>query len=180
MNACAHACACSTPAPARRRLGPALLVALLLTGTLTTGTAYAFWAATASGAATAQSASAVALGVSATSTPTASLYPGRTEDLAVRLSNPNPYPVSLTTLTAASVSSSDPVACPATSITLPAAVTTALLTGGYTLPTPLGVPAGATGTAASLSGFLTMATTAPDGCQGRTFTVTLAFSGSQA
>lgn len=144
------------------------------------GVAYAYWAATGTGTATAGSATALPLGVSAVTSPTATLYPGKTEDLGLLLSNANPYPVSLTKLTAAAVASSDPVACPVANVVLPAAVTAALATGGYTLPTPVSVPAGATATAASLSGFITLAATAPDGCQAKTFTVSLSFSGSQA
>lgn len=143
------------------------------------GIAYAYWAATGTGTATAGSATALPLGVGAVTNPTATLYPGRTEDLGLLLSNDNPYPVSLTTLTGATVASSDPAACPPDNISLPADVTAALATGGYTLPTPFSVPAGATASAASLDGFMTLAATAPDGCQARTFTVSLSFSGSQ-
>lgn len=163
---------------ARRRtaLVVGTAVALLAAGNV----AYAYWSATGTGTAAAGTATAMPLGVAAVTNPTATLYPGKTEDLGLLLSNDNPYPVSLTTLTAATVASSDPAACPASHVVLPAAVTTALGTGGYTLPTPFSVAAGATAVPASLVGFLTLATSAPDGCQARTFTVSLSFSGTQA
>ena len=168
-----------TPAVRRTSTRAVVAVAAALALVWGGGVAYAYWAATGTGTATAGSATALPLGVSAVTTPTATLYPGKTEDLGLLLSNANPYPVSLTKLTAATVASSDPAACPASNIVLPAAVTAALATGGYTLPAPISVPAGATATSASLSGFLTLAATAPDGCQAKAFTVSLSFSGAQ-
>jgi hypothetical protein len=156
-----------------------VLVAAALALVWSGGVAYAYWAATGAGTATTGSATALPLGVSAVTTPTASLYPGKTEDLGLLLSNQNPYPVSLTKLTAASVTSSDPAACPASNVVLPLPVTAALASGGYALPAPVAVPAGSTAVPASLSGFITLTATAPDGCQARTFTVSLSFSGSQ-
>ncbi|MCU1624721.1 MAG: hypothetical protein JWL79_3566, partial [Frankiales bacterium] len=41
------------------------------------------------------------------------------------------------------------------------------------------INAGATSATQTISGLLTMATTAPDGCQGKTFTATLNFTGTQ-
>lgn len=183
---CSCSCACARPrrrgrharraSPARRVLAGSLLVTLL-SGT---GVGWAYWGATGAGAATAQAATAVPLQVDATGGTPASLFPGRTASLSFLLSNPNAYPVSLTTLTAAAVTSSDEAACPGTWVTLPEAVTTALAAGGYALPSPVAVAAGASGTPVTLDGFLTMDPAAPEGCQGRTFSFALSFSGSQA
>ena len=168
-----------TPAARRTSTRTIALVASALAVVWGGGVAYAYWAATGTGTATAGSATALPLGVSAVTTPTATLYPGKTEDLGLVLSNANPYPVSLTRLVAASAASSDSAACPASNVVLPAAVTAALAAGGYTLPTPFNVPAGSTATSATLPGFITLAATAADGCQAKTFTVSLSFSGTQ-
>lgn len=173
---CTSGCACSRRRPPLRSAIAVGVALALVTGT---GVAYAYWAASGTGTATTGSATAAPLGVAAVASPTSTLYPGKTEDLGLVLSNTNAYPVSLTTLTAATVTSSDPVACPAASITLPLEVTAAFATGGYVLPTPVAVPAKSTATPATLTGFITMAPTAGDGCQSKTFTVSLSFSGSQ-
>jgi hypothetical protein len=135
------------------------------------GVAYAFWSASGSGAGTVKATSAVPLTVTSIATPLADLFPGKTDDLGFTVTNTNGYRVSLTTLTAISVTSSDQTACPASNITLSASP-------GYTLPTPVNVAANSSA-GGTLSGLVTMATSAPDGCQGKTFTVNLAFSGAQ-
>ena len=43
----------------------------------------------------------------------------------------------------------------------------------------LAAPAGATSAAQSIAGVVSMASSAPDGCQGVTFTITLDLAGSQ-
>ncbi|MCA1719842.1 MAG: hypothetical protein LC779_01595 [Actinobacteria bacterium] len=155
-------------------------VSALLAGNLLCGVAYAYWSATGTGAGTVKATTAAPLGVAALTSPLADLYPGKTDDLGFLLSNSNGYPVSLTKLTAVTVTSSDQVGCPGgTYITLPAAVTTGIAAGGYVLPTAISVPAGATATSASIAGLITMATSAPDACQGKNFTVALSFTGSQ-
>lgn len=144
------------------------------------GTAFAYWSSVGTGAADIQAGTAAPLGVSSSALPVADLFPGKTSDLGIVVSNSNPYPVSLTTLTAISVTSSDEASCSgSTYISLPTAVTTGMSGGGYVLPTAISVPAGSTSTAATLTGLITMTTSAPDGCQGKTFTVSLSFTGSQ-
>lgn len=169
---------------ARRR--PRLLlhsaVAVVATGAaavLSSGVAYAYWAATATGNVQAGAMTAAALRVSAAGAPSASLYPGRTEDVAFTLANPNPYGVRITTLTAVTVTSSDAAACPSSNIVVSSTVSAAVAAGGWALPTPISVPAGSSGVPGTLSGLITMTAAAPDGCQGRTFDIALTFSGSQ-
>jgi hypothetical protein len=95
--------------------------------------------------------------------------PGQSAPLTLTVANTNAYPVLLTNLTSASVVSSDTSACASSNVTVPSPGS------GYSLR----VPAGSTGTALSLPGFVTMVAAAQDGCQGKAFTVTLAFSGAQ-
>ena len=135
----------------------------------TSGVAYAFWSATGTGSGTVSSASAQLLTVSAAATPVTDLYPGRTVDLGFSVANPNGYRVRLSALAAASVTSSDPAACPASSIALGAP---------GPLPTPVEVAGGGTASG-TVPGLVTMVAAAPDGCQGKTFTVALTLTGSQ-
>lgn len=159
-----------------RALAPVLVLAVGTAG----GTAYAYWSAEGAGTATVKSTTAQPLVVAARAAVAADLYPGRTVGLGFTLSNPNIYPVELTTLTGLAITSDDEVSCPGgTYLSVPPEVTTGLSAGGYVLPTPIPVAAEASGTAAELAGLVTMSTSAPDGCQGRTFTVELAFSGTQ-
>ena len=153
------------------RVAPRAAALITVPAVLCGGTAaWAFWSATGSGSATAKGATAVALGITANSTSVPGLVPGKSGSLVLTLSNSNAYPVTLTTLTSATVTSNDANACPHASVTASSAG------AGYNLQ----VPAGSTGTTVTLPNFLTMSTSAPDGCQGMAFTVTLAFTGVQS
>ena len=144
-------------------------------------TAHAYWTAAGSGDGQVQVQTALVLPVTAASAATGALHPGATRDLGFSVANPNSYAVSLTTLTAAAVTSSDEAGCKgATYLLLSEPVTTALASGGYALSSPILVPAGDPATAGSLPGLVTLSTTAPNACQGVTFAVTLTFAGSQA
>lgn len=162
-----------------------MTAATLLAGFLVTGVAYAFWTASGTGTAVVGSASAVSIKVSSLAVPLADLYPGKTDALGFTLTNPNPYPVSLTGLTAVSVTSSDPTSCPLVdAVTSRPNVTVnspyaPLPSGGYLLPSAITVPANNGTATGSLPAFLTMTTDAGNGCQGRTFTVTLTLTGMQ-
>lgn len=150
---------------------------LLLVGS----TAYAYWTAAGVGDGQIGVRTAAPLSVTTTAAVPGELFPGATRDLGFSLANPNPYAVSLTTLTAATVTSSDEAGCPgATFLVLPEPVTTALASGGYQLVSPILVPAGHPATSGSVPDLVTLSAAAPDACQGVTFTVALAFSGSQA
>lgn len=143
--------------------------------------AYAYWSAEGSGTAAVKSTTAQPLVVAASAVVAQGLYPGRTVGLGFTLSNPNIYPVELTMLTGLAITSSDETGCPAgTHLSVPPEVTTGLSAGGYVLPSPVAVPADASAVPAELANLITMGTTAPDGCQSKTFTVELAFSGSQS
>ncbi|MBK5306260.1 MAG: hypothetical protein JJD92_06180 [Frankiaceae bacterium] len=145
---------------------------------LVSGVSYAYWSSTASGTATIGSTTAQPLVVSSIATPLADLYPGKTDDLGFTVKNDNAYPVRVTALTGVSVASSDSAACPVSNLTLSSAISP-IPVGGYQL-TPVVTVAGGGGTATgTLPGLVQMNTTAGDGCQGKTFTFTLTFSGTQ-
>ena len=140
-------------------------VITLLTGV---GIASALWSATGSGAGNAKSITAQSVTVTA-ATGTADLYPGFTAgDVFFTVTNPNPYPVTFTTMAAGTVVSGTPGACPASNVTVTGAT-------GLTLT----VGAGATLTGQSIANVVSMAAAAPDGCQNVTFTIPLTLTGTQ-
>ena len=143
-------------------------VALFSVGTV--GTAAAFWSAAGNGQGQARSLSAVQLTITA-ATGAADLFPGFTAgDVSFTVSNPNPYPVTFTAYSGATIVSADPTNCPNANVSVAASgsVTPGLVVG-----------ANASGVAGSIPDIVSMATTAPDGCQGKTFTVTLTLTGTQ-
>lgn len=129
------------------------------------GVGYAAWSATATGSSEARSTTAQTLTVTG-SLGAADLYPGGSGTAHFSVRNPNPYPVRLTTASFGTVASDEPSACP------DANVTAANKTG---LTLDIAADAAAT---LSIPAAVTMATTAPDGCQGRTFTVTTTLTGT--
>lgn len=131
------------------------------------GVAWALWSASGSGSATATALTAQTITVNAV-TGSASLYPGASDgDLSFTLTNPNPYPVQFTSMTAGTVTSGNP-SCAASNVTvLPAT--------GLTL----NVGANSTSSTLTIPNVVSMASAAPDACQGVTFTIALTLTGSQ-
>lgn len=156
------------PDPGRRRRVTAVAAwttALLLPA----GVGLAVWSASGSGPGSAEARTAQALVVTA-GTPVADLYPGATGSVHLSVANPNPYPV---TITGGSVT----------------AVTGVTGAAGTCSPSDFSVGSGtvaSTGVPASgsanvtVTGALTMRTTAGDGCQGATVAVTATVTGSQS
>jgi hypothetical protein len=135
---------------------------------VTGGAAVAMWSSTGSGSGNAKALSAVSITVTA-ATGTADLYPGFTQgDVSFTSANPNPYPVTFTSMTSGSITSSDQTNCPASNVTVTGATGLSLL-----------VPAGATSQAGTISNVATMNALAPDGCQGVVFTIGLTLTGAQ-
>jgi hypothetical protein len=145
-----------------------VVIGIVTVITLGAGAAAALWSANGSGSGTARSVNAQTITVTA-ATGAADLYPGfNGGDVHFTLSNPNPYPVTFTSMTPGAITSSDP-ACAVTNITVAA-------------PTGLSIPvlAGATNVAASIPNVVTMDSAAPDGCQGVSFTIALTLTGIQS
>lgn len=133
------------------------------------GVAFALWTAQGSGSGSARAVTANSITVSA-ATGAADLYPGFAGgDVHFMLTNTNPYPVLFDSMTPGTITSSDPTGCPASNVTVASA------TG-----LSLAVPANGTSTAQSIVDVVTMASAAPDACQGVTFTVALTLTGLQA
>lgn len=151
----------------RKRKFATIVVALsVITGG---GVVYALWSANGAGPSQAKALTAQSITVT-TATATADLYPGFTlGDVFFTLTNPNPYAVTMTSMTPGTVTSSNPGACPASNVTVIGA-------SGLTLV----VGASATSPTLSIVDVVSMSAAAPDGCQGVTFTIALTLSGSQS
>lgn len=133
------------------------------------GIAWAAWSANGSGSGRAQSVTAVSITVTAVSG-TADLYPGFTDgDVYFTLTNSNPYPVRFTAMSSGTVTSSDTTACPSANVTIDASAS------GLALD----VAANSTSATLSIADVVNMAASAPDGCQGKSFTITLTLTGTQ-
>ena len=133
------------------------------------GLALASWGATGTGSGRASSLSAQSLTVSA-ATGAADLYPGFNDgDLYFTINNTNPYPVRFTSMSAGSVTSNDTSACPSSNVTIDPTAT------GFTLD----VAANSTSGTLTIPNVVNMSAAAPDGCQGKFFTIVVTLSGAQ-
>lgn len=132
------------------------------------GVSLASWTANGSGYSQSKASTAQMLVVTAT-TGAADLYPGFTGGRGYfTLTNPNPYPVTFTSMTAGTVTSSDPLGCPSSNVTAADAT-------GLSLP----AAANATSTTESIANVVTMVAGAPDACQGIIFKISLTLTGAQ-
>ena len=131
--------------------------------------AFALWSSSGSGSGTAKALNAATVTVNGAAG-SADLYPGFTAgNVSFTLNNPNPYAITFTSMTAGTVTSSNPAACPASNVTVGSGT-------GLTLV----VAAGATGLTQSVNDVVSMLASAPDGCQGISFTVVLTLTGAQS
>jgi hypothetical protein len=155
----------------RRRLRRITAASVFL-GMLAAGSiAYAVWTASGTGAGYAQARTAQALSTLDASADTAAdLYPGATGDVKLRIDNPNPYPVEVTSVTGTGAITSDQgVACDAST-----GVTFADQTG-----LTLSVPAGGSALF-TLNGAVSMTNASDDSCQGAIFTIPVSLSGGSS
>jgi hypothetical protein len=147
------------------------VIASGLSVVLIAGVAFAAWTASGTGSGTAKALSAQTVTVQA-STGTADLYPGSTGAVYFTLNNTNPYSITFDKVTAASVtSSSDEVACPNANLSINPSLPVTGLT--------LAVGANTTSAPEHVADLVKLAHTAPDGCQGKSFTISLTLTGSQ-
>ncbi|MDT7785902.1 MAG: hypothetical protein QOF58_4321 [Pseudonocardiales bacterium] len=82
----------------RRYVRRGVIVFAVMTAALGSGVAYAAWTSSGSGSATTKAGTAQAPVVSGGAVTTGLLYPGGTGDAVVTVSNPNPYPVIVTSV----------------------------------------------------------------------------------
>ena len=168
----------------RRRVGVVVAVTILLTGG---GVAVASWTATGTGQGSARAANVTGLVVSA-GTPLGALYPlpadatpstgygsGTTGSVATTVTNPNPFPVTITSATVGSVTTS-----PLTGRTCAAGSVLPTASAPITLSPPVTLAANSGPTAVTVPGALHMVSTAEDGCQGATVPVPVTVTGASA
>lgn len=144
--------------------------ALAAAGAILTGASvgYALWSTTGTGTGRATSLTAQAV-TAVGSTGVADLYPGFTDgELYLQITNPNPYPVTITQVTPSGVTSSDPTGCPSSNVTADSL-------SGLSFAVP------ANGSASHVvPDVVNMASSAPNGCQTVTFTIDVTVTGTQA
>jgi hypothetical protein len=144
-------------------------VTLLILGVV--GLVYAAWTAsgTGSGYAKAQNAQALTT-VDVSATTPATLYPGATGDVLIRIKNPNPYPVRVTDITGNGTITPDAghaAGCTTTGVTF-------TNQSGLTID----VPGNNGETETTLTNAAQMSNSSSNGCQGATFTIPVSLSGA--
>lgn len=155
------------PTGGRALTGKSLVLAAVgavVLGTVT-GVAYAAWSVSATGSSEAKSGTPVTGTVTA-STANGDLYPGGDAPVYFTVSNPNSFPVTYTQASFGTITVDDATACPASNITV---TTTAV---------SISLAAGATSTVQTPAGAVALSSAAPDGCQGRTFTIATTLTGT--
>jgi hypothetical protein len=154
-----------------------LLISILgsvLVISATPGIAYAVWSATGSGSGA--GAATVAQGLVVTPvTPAganASIYPGGPAGpVFFNIQNPNPYAVTITSLTWSTPLSTNVSSCPSSNVSLdPGAPTTVSIS----------VPANSTASNVQINGVIDLAHAAFNGCQGVAFVAPVTISGTQS
>lgn len=130
---------------------------------------YAAWTTSGSGSGYAKAGTAQALStVDVSASTTASLYPGSSGNVLIRIANPNTYPVRVTAVTGSGAITADSGH--------PGCVTTGVTFTNQTGQT-IDIPAsGQTDT--TLSNAASMSNASNDGCQGATFTIPVTLTGA--
>ena len=139
------------------------------------GVAFAAWTANGTGTGYAKATTAQALStVDVSGTTAATLYPGNSDgDVLVKFSNPNPYPVQITSITdsGAITTVSDDATCDAST-----GVTFEDQAGTWSVPAASGTTAGVA--EFTLTGAANMSNASANACQGEIFDIPLTFSGA--
>jgi hypothetical protein len=146
----------------------------VLTGVLAAlaavGIAFAAWTGTGTGQGRARSVTVSAATVNPVNG-TADLYPGYTQgDLYFTITNNNPYPITFTSMTPGTLSTTNPVGCPADpNISVSSASGLSLV-----------APANSTTGTLSISNVVSMDAGAGDGCQNQSFDIDITLNGAQS
>lgn len=140
---------------------------------ITAGLVYAAWSA--SGTGNGGAAATVAQGLTVTAiTPSgaaANLYPGGPAGTVYfTVANPNPYAVTITSITWGTPTSGNPTACANSNISLAPGAPTSV---------SISIPANGTSATIGVPGVLDLLHSAPDGCQGQSFNVPMTITGTQ-
>ena len=158
----------------KRRVSKKLAVATTVAALAVVGLVYAAWTTNGSGSGYAKAGTAQALStIDVSAGISATLYPGGTGDVVIKISNPNPYPVTVTAVSANGSVTPDG----AHSGCSPSGVTFTNQTGlSISVPAKVGATNGETQT--SLTGAAAMSNASVDACQGAVFTIPVTISGA--
>ena len=140
------------------------LAALLATAILVGGVTYGAWVVTGSGNGYAKASSSQTLTLAdASASTTAQLYPGGTGDVILKVSNPNPFPVTITDVVGAGT------VVASTGGTCVGAATGVSITAQHSLTKA--VAANASGFVVTLTGAAVMSSASDNACQNAIFTI---------
>jgi hypothetical protein len=143
----------------------------------TAGLVSAAWLAGGTGSGYAKAGSSQALTtVDASASTTATLYPGVSGDVTLKLSNPNPFPVRVTAVAlngaqTAITADAGHASCTPTGVTFTNQT-------GLTLDVPAKVGATNGSVTSTLTGAAARSNASADGCQGATFTIPVTLTGA--
>ena len=158
----------------KRIINRKLAVAVIAVAFAAVGLVYAAWTTNGTGSAYAKAGSAQAIStIDVSASTTASLYPGVSGDVLIKLDNPNPYPVTVTAITGSGSITADAghSGCTTTGVT-------------FTNQTGLSlvVPAKSGGVDGvlqqTLTGAASMSNASLNACQGATFTIPVTLTGT--
>lgn len=156
----------STRRSRRGRKRKVAVLALTATAVLGAGAAFAAWTVGGTGSGTATATSVQNLTTSVATT-TAALYPGITgSNLYLTVNNPNPFPVTITSVNANGAATAD------------AGHPTCVTTGVTYATTAVSQVIPASGNASFTVPAVSMSNASDNGCQGATFTIPVSFTAS--
>lgn len=147
-------------------------------GLIMTGVAFAYWTSggSGSGQATAGTAATVTF---ASGTVTSTLFPGGTADVATLVTNPNPYAVLISGLSAGTITSgTGGNACDTNGNHVSFNVPTSYPSTTYRVPAKAGVSGGPAAFSIDIANGASMAINSDTTCQGKTFTIPLSGTAS--
>ena len=157
-----------------RVINQKLAVAVLVAVMATVGLVYAAWTTNGTGNAYTKAGSAQAIGtIDVSASTTATLYPGVTGDVLIKLDNPNPYAVTVTAISGNGSITADAghSGCTTTGVTFTNQSSLSLV-----IPAKSG---GVNGTLQqTLTGAASMSTASLNACQGATFTIPVSLTGT--
>ena len=158
----------------KRVINRRLAVAVMATAFAIVGLVYAAWTTNGTGSAYAKAGTAQALStVDVSASTSASLYPGVSGDVLVKLDNPNPYPVTVTAITGSGTVAADAghSGCTTTGVTFTNQTGLSLV-----IPAKSGGVDGVLQT--TLTNAASMSNASLNACQGATFTIPVTLTGS--
>ena len=159
----------------RKQVSRKIAVVTTMVALVVVSLVYAAWTTTGGGSGYAKAGTAQALStVDVSASTTATLYPGGpTGDVTIKVSNPNTYPVTVTSVTGNGAITADAghTSCTTTGVTFANQTNLTL-----TVPAKSGGVNGEAQT--TLSGAASMSNASVNGCQGATFTIPVTLSGA--